>query len=257
MKRRSNKERTKERKAQFIFGRHPLLEALKAGRGFEKIFLLKGMRGEYTKTVMELAKQEGIPVVYVPIEKLNRLTRKNHQGVVGIASLIQYYQLEDVLAHVYDRGEVPLFLLCDGVTDVRNFGAICRSALCAGAHGVVITAKGSASVNSDAIKTSAGAIEQIPICKVRFLDKAINYLKYNGLQIVASTIETDQLVDKIDWTIPTAVLIGAEGEGIRPKHLELADTAVRIPIAGDFDSYNVSVATGILLYESLKQRLNS
>ncbi len=253
MKRRS----TKARESQLIFGKHPLLEALKAGRGFDKIFLQKGMRGAYSNSVLELAKDEGIPVMRVPTEKLNRLTRKNHQGVVGIVSLIQYFQLEDILAHVYDRGEVPLFLLCDGITDVRNFGAICRSALCAGAHGVVITAKGSASINADAMKASAGAIEKIPICKVRFLDKAIHFLKYNGLQIVASILETDHLVDQVDWTIPTAILLGAEGEGIRPKHLDLADTAVRIPIAGDFDSYNVSVATGILLYESLKQRLNN
>lgn len=240
-----------------MYGRHPIMEALQSGQKFDKIFIQKGLRGDFFSKIHQLSKELAIPTQLVPIEKLNRLTnRKNHQGIVGFAALIPYYTVEDVLSKAYDEGEIPLFLLCDGITDVRNFGAIARTAACAGVHGIVITAKGTAPINSEALKASAGALQQMAVCKVRFLDKTIRYLQDNGLQIVASTLaEQSKLIQSIDLTIPTAIIIGSEGKGIAPKHQKMADQLAKIPIVGQFDSYNVSVATGMLLYETMRQRL--
>ncbi len=240
-------------KSNLIFGRHPILEALQADRAFDKIMIAKGSRNEVISQILKLTKANDIPVQFVPVEKLNRVTRKNHQGVLGFAALIPYYSLEDVLSQAYDKGEVPFFLLCDGITDVRNFGAIARTALCAGVHGLVTTLKGTAPINAEAIKASAGALENIPVIKVRFLDKAIDYLIANGLQVIASASQADKYVKDIDWTIPTALIMGAEDHGVSEAALKKVTDVVKIPIMGDFDSYNVSVATGMIVYERLRQ----
>lgn len=242
-------------KKQLIYGRHPIEEALLADKKFDKILLQRGLQADVLNNIVELAKEKEVAVQFVPFEKLNRVTRKAHQGVVGFLSLVTYYTVEDVLSQVYDKGEVPFFLICDGITDVRNFGAMARTAICTGIHGIIMTQKGSANINGDAMKASAGALHKIPICKVRFLDETIKYLQNNGLQIIASSLQTPHYPKTIDWSIPTALIMGAEDKGVSPKHLRLANQAVKIPIIGDFDSYNVSVATGMILYEAMQQRM--
>lgn len=238
-----------------IYGRHPVLERLSSGEIFDKIFLQKGLRGSFVNKLHSFATQYHIPIQLVPTEKLNRLTHnQNHQGVAGFASLVTYYDLEDVLSQAYASETPPLLLLCDGITDVRNFGAIVRTAACTGVHGVVIPYKGMANINADAIKSSAGTLHKVPICKVRFLDQSIQYLQNNGVQVVASSLQTKQFLHQIDLSIPTAILIGAEGKGVSPKFLKQADQVIKIPMVGNFDSFNVSVATGMLLYESVRQR---
>jgi len=249
-----------ERKAKkttpsnLIYGRHPILEALQQGLHFDKLFLLRGAQGESIGDIKRLAIEQDIVTQYVPVEKLNRLTRKNHQGVVGFSALIPYYSVEDVLAQAYDSGHAPLFLICDGITDVGNFGAIARSAACTGVHGIIIPRKGAASISAEALKASAGALHQIPVCKVRYLDHAIKYLQSLGLQVVASTLQNAIPLKTVDLTVPTALIIGAEGKGVSPKFAKMADVCTNIPMIGKFDSFNVSVAAGILLYESVRQR---
>ena len=240
-----------------IYGRHPVVEALEAGRGFDKIFVQRGIDYAFNKMVEHLAYEQDIPLQVVPLEKMNRLTRKNHQGVAGFLSLIPYYNLDDILAAAYDSGEMPLILVCDGITDVGNFGAMARSAACTGVHGIVIASKGAASINAEAIKASAGALNQIPVCKVRFIDKTLHYLKENGLQIMATALEAKQYIHQINLKTPTAIIMGAEGAGVSPAFLKIADHLVKIPMMGNFDSFNVSVATGIILYETVRQRIDN
>ncbi len=244
-------------KDQLIYGKHPVLEAIRSGKSIDKLFLQrKGHSGDETwQEIVHLSNQFEIPTQYVPVQKLNKLCRNNHQGVVAFASLIPYYSVEDVLSSAYESGEPPLFLILDQVTDVRNFGSIARSAACGGAHGIIVPAKGSAAINAEAIKTSAGALNDIPVCKVRFLIDSIEYLQSNGLQVVASTLDESLPVQELDLTIPTAIIMGSEDKGVSPKYLEAANQAFRIPMSGKVDSYNVSVASGIVLYEALRQRM--
>ena len=240
---------------KIIYGRKPVKEALEQGVAFEKIWLQRGISSRFEDEIKALAQKHHIALQQVPSIKIEKLTnQKNHQGIAALSALISYYEVEDILSNAYAHGEVPLFVLCDGITDVRNFGAIARTAACTGVHAIVITQKGSVSINGEAIKTSAGALHRLPICKVRFLDETVRYLQQNGLQIVAADIRTENYVSDIDWTVPTALIMGAEGGGISPKLLKTADKVAKIPILSDFDSYNVSVATGMILYESMQQR---
>lgn len=242
-------------KDQLIFGRNPIIEALKAAQSIDKIWLLKSAGGRAINEISELAQLNNVPIQRVPIEKLNRLVKGNHQGIVAITSLVTYYEVEDILADTYGQGKVPLFLICDGITDVRNIGAIARNIACTDAHALILPMRGSASINAEAIKSSAGALSKIYVCKVRFIDKLIDYLKNNGLQIVATGL-TDKSISlpKVDLSIPTAIIVGAEGKGVSPKFLNMADIVTKIPMPGQFDSFNVSVATGIILYEAVRQR---
>ena len=249
--------RRSSNKEQLVFGRHPVLEALKGGRGFEKILLLKTARSVEVDEIKHLARQRNIQVQYVPVQKLNSITGKNHQGVIGYASLIPYYDFNDVLMQVYDQGRDPLFLMLDSVTDVRNLGAIARSAECFGVDALVIPARGSAMINADAIKASAGALQHIPVCKVNDLTETISQMKLNGIQILATQMQADQTVAEVNFKLPVAILMGSEGEGLDKKLLELADTTISIPMTGQTDSLNVSVSTGIVLYEASKQRAQS
>ncbi len=240
-----------------IYGRHPVWEALNAGRSFDKILLQKGIGGDTLREIMHLARENEIPVQSVPPETLNRLSKgKNHQGILAFASMISYYEIEDVLAMTHEIGQTPLFLICDGITDVGNFGAMARSAACAGVQAIIIPAKGAAAINAETLKASAGALQKVHICKVRFLDKTIRYLRENGLQIVATGLQTNTFIHQLDFTQPTALIMGAEGKGVSPIFLKMADQTAQIPIPGQFDSYNVSVATGIVLYEAVRQRFS-
>lgn len=238
-----------------LYGRQPIWEALQTGQNIDKILLQKGAGGDLVRQILHEAQQQEIPVQQVPPETLDRICRKNHQGMVAFAALVPYYKLEDILAKTYDDGKIPLFLICDGITDVGNLGAIARTAACTNVNGIIIAAKGSAPINADAIKTSAGALHHIHICKVRFIDRAMQFLQENGIQIVASSLKTDKYIHEIDLTVPTAFVIGSEDKGVSPAFLKMADQQIKIPIIGNFDSYNVSVATGMLLYETTRQRM--
>jgi len=239
-----------------IYGRHPIVDAIQAGQTIDKILLQQGTRGELEKEIRHLSKEYGIPLQYVPKEKLSQITKGNHQGIVGFISLVQYYLLEDVLPGIFEKSETPLILLLDGVTDVRNFGAIARSAEIAGVQTIVVPLKGSALINADAMKTSAGALAKIPVCRESSLAKAIDYLKLSGIRIFASDLKAEKMVYDLDFKQPIAILIGSEGEGINAALLRQADEVFKIPQVGTTDSLNVSVATGIILYEAMRQRIS-
>lgn len=243
-------------KGDLIFGRHPVLEALEAGLPIDKLWLQQGVRGEYEKAIRHWSRQLDIPMQVVPKEKLGKLVgNQNHQGIVGFLSLIEYQDLEDILPHVFERSETPLLVVLDGVTDVRNLGAIARSAECCGAHALVIPKRGGALINAEAIKASAGALNRIPVCRVNSLINAMDYLQGSGLRLLASDLQGKSMLFEVDLLGPTALLLGAEGEGLSPAMLAKADEKFRIPQIGQTDSFNVSVAAGIMLYECLRQRM--
>lgn len=247
----------KEDKLEMIFGSRPILEAMLAGKTLEKIFLLRGTKSTTTDEIMSEAKKLDVPVVTVPVEKLNNLTRKNHQGAVAFISPIRYMPLDEIVTSLFEKGKDPLLLILDRVTDVRNFGSIARNAECMGVDAIVIPSRGGAQINADAMKTSAGALNLIPVCREPNLKDTIEYLKDYGVQIVACTEKTEEnLTDgKVDMVGPTAILMGSEEDGISPEYLKRADARVRIPLMGQIGSLNVSVATGIILYEAMSQRL--
>ncbi len=239
-----------------IYGRHPIVDAVRAGKTIEKIWLLEGTRGELEKELRSLCREAGIPMVYAPKDKLDKMTQKaNHQGVVAQLAVMTYYKLEDVVPTIYDKGEVPVILLLDDVTDVRNFGAIARSAEVLGAHALVIPQSGGAAINADAMKTSAGALNEIPVCREKSIHSAATFLIENGITIFGSDLSGKHLLHELDLTIPIAFLIGSEGRGLNPALLRLADQRFKIPQSGKTDSLNVSVATSLMLYETQRQRL--
>lgn len=230
------------------------MEAIQAGKTIERIFLQKNISGEIINEIRQLSRQFNIPVNIVPVEKLNSFSRANHQGVIAIAASIQYYDLQQVISFVIEKAETPLFLILDGITDVRNIGAIARSAVCCGAHAIIIPGKGVAPLQEDAMKTSAGALEKIYICRVNSLMKAVDELHLNGIKVFASEIKAEKKVFDCDFREPAAIVMGSEEKGIYPALLKICDEKFRIPIPGDFESLNVSVAAGIILYEAMKQR---
>ncbi len=238
----------------FIYGRRPVVEALKRGEQFEKIFLLQGTRGEFEKEVRHACRDANIPLQIVPKEKLQSMTDKNHQGVIGIISPIAYQDLEEILQKAEAAQQLPLLVLLDGVTDVRNIGAIARSAEISGAQALVISKKNVAAINADAIKTSAGALHLLPVCRVSSLLTTVEWLQKRGIQCVASEMLSRRLLRQVDFTLPTAIVMGAEGTGINRDLMKQLDGDFRIPMLGKTSSFNVSVATGIVLYESVRQR---
>lgn len=237
-----------------IFGIKPVLEGIRSGKEFDKILLQKGAQGEAFQELFSEIRAANLPFQHVPYQKLNRITRKNHQGVVAFISPVSFSPIEEVLQMVYERGETPLFVALDRVTDVRNFGAVVRSAEAMGAHGVLMPEKGSAQVNGDAVKTSAGALLRLPISRVRFLKDAFQYMKDSGIQIVGITEKAEAPLSEIDFTIPTCLIMGSEEDGISPEYLSMTDANGLIPMPGGFDSLNVSVAAGMALYEAARQR---
>lgn len=249
----------KKKKNTLVIGRQPIIEAIQAGKSIDKIFIAKGAEGEVIGKIRTLARAAKIPVSTVPEGKLNRIyparrSGKNDQGCLAFLSKVVYLDLQAVISHVIEKGETPLFLLIDGITDVRNIGAMARSALCCGAQALILPEKGVAPLNEEAVKSSAGALEHLMVCRVSHLKQAIKTLHLNGFQILASTLESDSYLADKDWTLPTAVLLGAEDKGVSNALLREADQGFKIPMASDFDSFNVSVATGIILYEAMKQR---
>lgn len=239
-----------------IFGIRPVIEAVNAGKQLDKVMMKNGLEGELSQELKDLLKRKRIFVQYVPEEKLNRVTRQNHQGVIAFAAQIEYYNLEDVVtAAMENEDKDPLFLVLDGVTDVRNFGAIARTAECAGVDAIIIPAKGSAQINADAIKASAGALHFIPVIKVPSLRSAIFYLRDSGVQIVASTEKASQMMYKVDMTPPTAIIMGAEDKGISDENLKFVDAMVKVPLSGQIESLNVGVASALVVFEAVRQRI--
>ena len=241
-------------KDQLIFGIRPVIEAIKAGKEFEKVFVQIDLQGENSKELLALLKSNGIRFVRVPYQKLNKFTRKNHQGVVCLMALISYSSIEDILPFVYEQGASPLLLLLDGITDVRNFGAIVRTAECAGVHAVVVPEKGGAQINSDAMKTSAGALNTVPICKTASMVSAIKYLQESGLQVISCTEKGASPINSLDYKLPTAIVLGSEDVGVSRECMDASDGLGTIPMAGTIGSLNVSVAGGMVLYEAVCQR---
>lgn len=242
-------------KKNIIAGRNPVIEALKSGQKLDKILLFKNASGEAVNELRQLAKDLNVPVQYVPNEKLNSITNTQHQGVVAFKSAVTYQSLQDVINWVNDRGEVPLFLVLDGVTDVRNIGAIARSAVCCGAQAIIIPDKGVGALNEDAVKASAGALEQINICRVNSLMKAVDELHLNGIRVYASEMTAKTRLFDLDLKTPAAIVMGGEEKGVFPGLMKICDGSFRIPMAGEFESLNVSVACGMILYEAMKQRM--
>ncbi len=240
---------------QLLYGRHPVQEAIEAGNPIEKVWLQQGLRGEMEKSFRHLCRERGIPLVVIPRERLSQLVKGNHQGVVAMLASVTYYKLAEVLPGVYERGENPLLLLLDGVTDVRNIGAIARSAEVCGAQALVTPLKGSGAINPDAVKTSAGALSRLPVCRESSLDSAINLLQESGVQVLASDLKGALYLHELDLTQPIAFVLGAEGDGISPAIARAADFCFKIPQLGQLNSFNVSVAAGIMLYETMRQRM--
>ena len=238
-----------------IFGIRAIIETINSEKEIDKLFIQKGLSNPLIKELIQTARKFNIPIAQVPVEKLNRFTRKNHQGAVAFVSAVKYASLDNIIDQCYQKGKEPFILILDRVTDVRNFGAIARTAECAGVDAIVIPTRGSAAVNSDAMKTSAGALNYLPICRAENLKITIDFLKNNGIQIIACTEKTEQSIYEVDYTNPVAIMLGSEEDGISGEYLKLADQKGKIPMQGNIDSLNVSVSAAVAIYEAVRQKL--
>ncbi len=246
-----------EHKSQknFIYGIHAINEAIESGKNIDKILIKHDITGNLAKELRNNAKKHKIPVQRVPVEKINRITKKNHQGAIAFISEIAYYDIEDVLPNIFDEGKTPFLLLLDKITDVRNFGAIARTAECLGVDAIIVPAKGSAMITADAIKTSAGALHKIPVCRALDIYKTADYLIDYGLKLVSVTEKTDKNIYNIDFTEPCVLILGNEEKGITYELLNKSHERAKIPMSGTIESLNVSVACGIAISEVVRQRL--
>lgn len=241
---------------EMIFGVRAVIEAVQADKEIDKILVKRELQSDLSKELFDVLRGKDILVQRVPAERLDRLTRKNHQGVIAFMSAITYHQLEDMVPFIYEQGKNPFIVLLDGITDVRNFGAIARTCECAGVDAVVIPSKGSVTVNADAMKTSAGALNVLPVCKEKNINQSIKYLKECGFLVIAASEKAEKDYTKVDYTGPVALVMGAEDTGVSYDNLRICDEMVKIPQFGTIGSLNVSVATSILIYEVVRQRLN-
>lgn len=237
-----------------VFGVRAVIEAIEAGNTIDKIFIKNDTTGDLTRELTALARERNIPMQRVPIEKLNRLTRKNHQGVVAFVSPVAYHDVEEVVTRLYEEGKIPTIIVLDGITDTRNFGAIARTADCSGADAIVIPERGSVSVTPEAIKTSAGALFHIPVCRCRNMVDTVRILKACGIKVVGASEKAKYDYTRADYKTPVAIVMGAEDTGISPQVLRECDELVSIPMAGNISSLNVSVAAGVMMYEVVRQR---
>jgi 23S rRNA (guanosine2251-2'-O)-methyltransferase len=238
-----------------VIGRQPVIDALKAGQQLDRIYLDTRAQGQDIGEIKKLASQNGVPLNYVPVAKLNGFNITNHEGCVALIAKVQYQNLQDVISLLIESGQVPLLLILDGITDIRNIGGIARTALCTGVNAIIIPDKGVGALNEDAILTSAGALERIPVCRVNSLMKAVDELHLNGIKVFASEMTAEKTIGDIDFAEPCAIVMGSEEKGIYPALMKICDEKIKIPMKGDFESLNVSVATGMILYEAMKQRL--
>ena len=239
---------------EMIFGTRAVIEAIQAGKEIDKILMRRDLQNELSRELFQIVKTINIPVQRVPKEKLDRLTYKNHQGVIAFISAVTYQHLEDIVPFLYEEGKNPLILLLDGITDVRNFGAIARSCECAGVDAIVIPARNSVSVNADAVKTSAGALLTLPVCKENNITESIRFLKNCGYKVFAATEKASADYTQADFSAPTAIVMGGEDYGISMDNLRICDEMIKIPILGTIASLNVSAAAAVLIYEAVRQR---
>lgn len=248
--------RSSNQNDNMIYGTRAVLEAIRSGKEVEKLFLQNNLNNPLIKELKSELKSNGIHFQLVPIEKLNRLTRNNHQGVVGFVAEISYHKVEDVIPQLFEKGINPIILILDRITDTRNMGAIARTAECMGASAIIIPSRGSAIVNADTVKTSAGALHYIPICREDNLKVVIDYLKDSGISIVACSEKTNDFIYQTDYKNPVAIILGSEENGISGEYMKRADAIVKIPMSGKIESLNVSVAAGMILSEVVRQRMN-
>lgn len=242
------------KESEMIFGIRAVMEALDAGKTVDKILIRRDLSSALAREMLMRLEGTATPIQRVPAEKLSQYTDRNHQGVIAFLSPIDFYRIETLIPQLYEEGKVPFVVVLDGVTDMRNFGAIARTCSCAGVDAIVVPARGGAAINGDAVKTSAGALHTLPVCKVEQMQKAITFLKESGLKIVAATEHTDKLYTDVDMTCPVAIIMGSEDLGIYEQNLKLADDRVKIPLSGSIESLNVSVAAGVMIYEAVRQR---
>lgn len=240
--------------SNLVYGMRPVIEAITAGKVIDRIIMQQGLKGELVPEIRKAINELDIPYQYAPVEKLNRLVRGNHQGIVCFVSPIEFQPIENLLLSVYEKGETPFFVILDKITDVRNMGAIARTAACAGAHGLIIPEKGGAPINADAMKTSAGAFSILPVHRSSNLKDTIDYLKESGLRIVAASEKGTINYYETDFTGPLAIIMGSEEDGVSGEYLRRCNDVVKIPMRGTIESLNVSVAAGILLFEVVKQQ---
>jgi 23S rRNA (guanosine2251-2'-O)-methyltransferase len=251
------RQQQRPKKSSLVIGRAAVADAMRNGQALDRIYLDARAVGSDINDIKRLASQNGVPINYVPVAKLNGFNITDHEGCVAQIARVQYYHLQDMISSVMESGEPPLFLVLDGITDIRNIGGIARTALCCGVHALIIPDKGVGALNEDAILTSAGALESLPVCRVSSLMKTVDDLHLNGIRVFASDMKADTNVYAANFREPCAIVMGSEEKGIYPALLKICDEKIKIPMKGDFESLNVSVATGVILYEAMKQRINS
>ena len=243
------------KKSELVIGRKQVLEALQTGKQLERIYMQNTVNEKAIADILKKASELKVPVNKVPVEKLDGFNITNHEGVVAHIAKVQYHDLQEVISFVVEKGETPLFLMLDGITDIRNIGGIARTAFCTGVHALIIPDKGVGMLNEDAVLTSAGALEHIPVCRVGSLMKAVDDLHLNGIKVLASDMKANSNVFELDLKEPLAIIMGSEEKGIYPALMKICDEKFKIPMSGNFESLNVSVATGMILYEAMKQRM--
>ncbi|MBL7744327.1 MAG: 23S rRNA (guanosine(2251)-2'-O)-methyltransferase RlmB [Chitinophagaceae bacterium] len=248
------RQQHRPKKSSLVIGRNAVIEAIRSGKQLDRIYLDTKAHGQAVNEIKELATLHHIPVNYVPAAKLDGFNITGHEGCVALIAKVQYHDLQQIISFTVEKGEVPLFLILDGITDIRNIGGIARTAFCCGVHAIIIPDKGVGALNEDAVLTSAGALERIPVCRVNSLMKAIDELHMNGIKVFASEMKAAKKLYDCDFREPCAVVMGSEEKGIYPALLKICDEKIKIPMKGDFESLNVSVATGMILYEVMKQR---
>ena len=241
-------------KKSFIYGVRPVKEAIESGRSVDKVLIKDGLSNELFREFFSTIREHDIPYQFVPQAKLDKTTRKNHQGVIAFLALIEFQTITDIMPVIFEKGDIPFILLLDNLTDVRNFGAIVRTAEGAGVHAIVISQKHFARISEDAVKTSAGALYKVPLCRTSDMLSTVDYLQQSGIQVIAVTEKAERSYYDTDFKLPSALIMGSEEKGISGKLLDRLDKAVRIPLSGDIESLNVSVASGILMYEVVRQR---
>ena len=246
-----NKQRPEK---DMIFGIRTVIEAIEAGKEIDKILMRRDMTSELSRELFAALNGLQVPVQYVPLEKLNKITMKNHQGAIAFISPVAYQRIEDIIPTIYEEGRLPFIVVLDGITDVRNFGAIARTCECAGVDAIVVPTKGGASINADAVKTSAGALLKIPVCREANLGNALKFIASSGVKLLAASEKARKNYTEAILSEPIAIIMGAEDEGVSSDHLRLCDEMVSIPMLGTIDSLNVSVAAGVLIYEAVRQR---
>lgn len=240
---------------EVVFGIRAVMETIRAGNEIDKLLVQRELgTSPVIAELLQIAQEHQVPVTRVPPQKLDRITRKNHQGAIAFISAIRYVSLHNILSAVFEQGKTPLLLILDRITDVRNFGAIARSAECAGVHAIIVPAKGAAQITSDAIKTSSGALNFLPVCRENSLKETLTYLQESGVQIIACTEKTKTTIYEVDFSVPTAIVLGSEEDGISQELLRQADVLAQIPLTGNIASLNVSVAAGVVVYEAVRQR---